>query len=498
MDANRLVEPLLVYAQTTAPNPPGKASLVSSPVFTEPAGSRRNRSSDLSGGNAQQFDQSSPAPDETMTRSPRAKYGDTHATDAETSIENPPLAGRAPGIIKSLDKCFRGLDISSSKLNPEALEFRPLSTSPGAQCENLKTPSHSTNSPNSSSDVFMSTRSHFSNPVITIRGPSPSPTAYHKRPSRMASLPSVPTSLGPGGFTDDLESYVDDLVSESPPHSTNMTSPNMAWELGSQATRHSGTRYGVHTRQKESHEDELVYGYIPDIRSTGIRPGTMHHYTQNLSDPFVVATSQNVNVPQAQCSTCFPPQCHRQPAYHDPPLTHPSHPPHPPHLPIVPSGHPSSPLPTTTPLPRPTTANPESRLRIRERWIRSAAANIAGLHNLHLKLAQEYHETHSSRDLEVLTRVVEALREATSLDRRVAERRGMFMPEGMTILRTGFGSLPRDGIGGVDGVGGNGNSGRGRLSGYRMAVMERICAEVVAGREQEDTATTGEFCSTLW
>ncbi|KAF2120747.1 hypothetical protein BDV96DRAFT_595167 [Lophiotrema nucula] len=114
----------------------------------------------------------------------------------------------------------------------------------------------------------------------------------------------------------------------------------------------------------------------------------------------------------------------------------------------------------------------------RELWIRTQAKQIASLASSKAIAERVWRETGNPSDLAAWGKAIESYNAAIDLEKCMEERRALFMPEGMQPLRTGEGSWLKDGAGGVLAVHGKENGGEGRLLGFNMAIMERICVGV--------------------
>jgi len=141
--------------------------------------------------------------------------------------------------------------------------------------------------------------------------------------------------------------------------------------------------------------------------------------------------------------------------------------------------------------------SPEARARldaqkpIRSAWIRSEASKIAQLAKLRHAMEKRYLETRSDKDYSAWQTLQAAYDDATNLEKRQEERRNLFLREKkMEALKTDNTedmSLASRGTPGVDG--------EEKLLGYKMALMERVCAEVKPDGDEE--AITGEMLATL-
>ncbi|KAH5158236.1 hypothetical protein HBH69_070900 [Parastagonospora nodorum] len=110
---------------------------------------------------------------------------------------------------------------------------------------------------------------------------------------------------------------------------------------------------------------------------------------------------------------------------------------------------------------------------IRAEWIRTEAAKIAQLSRQMYAAEQQFRSTGSKEDYEVWQRLAAEYAEATDLDKRQEERRNMFMPPGMTAMRTGV-----ENPGGDQSAAFGQSEREGKLLGFKQAYMERICAEM--------------------
>jgi len=129
--------------------------------------------------------------------------------------------------------------------------------------------------------------------------------------------------------------------------------------------------------------------------------------------------------------------------------------------------------------------SPSSRARldaqadIRGDWIRNEARKITDLSRLSFAAAQRFQQTESQEDYEVWQRLATAYDDATSLEKRQEERRNMFMPEGIQASKTGAESDQSAAYP-------TGGQEDGKLLGFQMAYMERVCAEVKRRTKEEE------------
>ncbi|KAJ4367584.1 hypothetical protein N0V83_007168 [Neocucurbitaria cava] len=328
----------------------------------------------------------------------------------------------------------------------------------------------------------------------------PSQSLHQRRnSSRVSSLPTIPSPLAMGhSRRDDLGSDVSGLVSPSP------TSPYFSRTV----------RGGEQPRIPMPSDRYMNEPYTSSNRSPlfGTNPGFGH--SRKHTDPFVDEPASQFNKPSAPG-----PQMVSQPRR----VSWGSLSPSPANTPITTTFAASNPGLTTpaaqasspqrpspfqaylgatsdrSPLPIPPpplssiqgqyTHAPEDRARldaqkaIRENWIRTEAKKIADLKRAEMAAATKYAQTHTQDDYEAWQRAAAAFADATSTEKRMAERRNLFMPRGMTAMRTGPENLVRDGTAAVPGGGGGG---QGRLLGFHMALHERICAEVKRRGEEDE------------
>ncbi|KAI4912935.1 hypothetical protein J4E90_006343 [Alternaria incomplexa] len=143
--------------------------------------------------------------------------------------------------------------------------------------------------------------------------------------------------------------------------------------------------------------------------------------------------------------------------------------------------------------------SPEGRTRldaqkpVRSAWIRGEASKIAQLAKLRHAMEKRYEETRSDADYSAWQTLQAAYDDATNLEKRQEERRNLFLREKkMEALKTDktedMSAASRGGIK-VEG------EGEEKLLGYKMAFMERVCAEVKP--EEDEAAITGEMLATL-
>ncbi|KAB2101663.1 hypothetical protein AG0111_0g10612 [Alternaria gaisen] len=140
---------------------------------------------------------------------------------------------------------------------------------------------------------------------------------------------------------------------------------------------------------------------------------------------------------------------------------------------------------------------PEARARleaqepVREKWIRTEAANIGQLARLRQNTYRRWVETNSEPNYRNWQKAEAALAEATNTENKKEERRNLNLNlKGMTALKTdkvedmSADSRERDAGGGKE-----------KLLGYQMATMERVCAEVK--HVEDDAIMTADMLATL-
>ncbi|KAJ4296464.1 hypothetical protein N0V90_006509 [Kalmusia sp. IMI 367209] len=288
------------------------------------------------------------------------------------------------------------------------------------------------------------------------------PNFHHRRiSSKLSFTPVLPSPLGPGQYTNDLGSDVSGLVMPTPATAPSNQTQNAQWHNGPTPRT---TAMASPAAIPFSYTQSTAKSYSPFDMS-------------DISDPFV-----DRRRPLPPVTPGFTP--HRRKAAT--PIT-PRHPEGPQNhrfthfAPSTSQDHNSlllPPLPVAQLVCKP---SPESRARIdaqkalRESWIRTEAHKIASLARSVSLLKQKYSLTQSQADYAAYMHACSLLEDATNLDKRMEERRNLTLPPGMSALKTGPNNLPGDGM--------RGQSGEGRLLGFRMALMERICAE---SRGKED------------
>ncbi|KAF2447544.1 hypothetical protein P171DRAFT_482278 [Karstenula rhodostoma CBS 690.94] len=305
--------------------------------------------------------------------------------------------------------------------------------------------------------------------------PTTQGTIHHRRvSSKFSFVPTLPSPLGPGHYTDDLGSDISGLVS---PETKPAPLPR------------------THTAQQSNLP---ALSLAPAPRIAALTPAAVpFSWTQNTtpdiyspfdtspaSDPFVERDPPPTSTPAG-----FAPVKRKNPTPPTPyvPRTEPDNTRTLRHPVTGLSTHSSIPPPSFTAslalaLPQP---SPTARARLtaqkpqRKTWIETTAAHLAtAAHNA----ARAKHAFESSRrpaDYAAFLAAQAVFLATWDLDALVAQRRELTMPEGMRALRA---EEAGDGLG----------EGEGRVLGGGMAVMERVCAEVV-GREDAWWVGVGEL-----
>jgi hypothetical protein len=283
-------------------------------------------------------------------------------------------------------------------------------------------------------------------------------TIHHRRASsKFSFVPVLPSPLGPGHYRDDLGSDTSGLVSPAPVTrpSTIGTFPPPPAALSSAPARRAAIPF--------SWAQSTPDCYSPFDMSPASDPFVERHPT---------ATSAG-----------FTPLGRKAPMPTTPPCTHSRE-----DSPDL--RHPVTGLSTHSPgsIPLPSFTNalsvaqpsPSFRARLdaqresRREWIETQGRYLAATARVAANAKTKYDLTHSAADREAWLRAQELYQEAWSLDRLTEQRRDLTMPEGMRALRVEGASLAGDARGGKEGG----------VLGFKMALMERICAEAVAKEDK--------------
>jgi hypothetical protein len=335
---------------------------------------------------------------------------------------------------------------------------------------------------------------------------------------RVSSLPTIPLPLGPGRLRTEILKYTEFSSPESealtprllelghkPPNTVAPGSPRFWYEMlnpegftqdfGGPSYKSSsvhGHMAGLHQRRGDTDA-----GGSPSLKSHSFGNGVGH--SNQDTDPFVDdAGSRTIGTPR----------------HFSLPYQSPSHVPKTPELPTA--SAPVTPLspsfvagPAPSPRlnlpvpPRPLSSihgqyqhTPEARARldaqkkVRSFWIRESAAQIAQLSGLRYVAQRRYEETNNQEDYDAWQQAEAAFAAATDLEIQKEERRNLFLADkGMVALKT---DIPGDASASVAGQA----EGEERLLGFKMAYMERVCAEVKREGESEGDITK-EMLETL-
>jgi hypothetical protein len=323
----------------------------------------------------------------------------------------------------------------------------------------------------------------------------PEQTCLHHRrmSSRMSSLPTIPSPLGPGRMMR-MGSDTSGLVSPAP----GSQGPKLEYGDGgqrSQVPTSSTTVQGLNHRRGET----------DNVGSPALKPPSFGNgvgHSRQDTDPFVdyaeartAETPKHFSLPQSPSRVPKTPGLPTASA----PVT--------PFSPSFASGPAPQALPSprpNLPVPRPPlssingqyTHTPHARAQLdahkdaRSSWIRSSAAQIAQLSGLRYVAQLRYESTQTLQDYAAWQEAEAAFASATDLETRKEERRNLFLAEkGMVSLKT-------DVAGDASASATDQAGGEERLLGFKMAYMERVCAEVKREEESEG-GITREMLATL-
>jgi hypothetical protein len=447
------------------------------------------------------------------------------ASDSKLNANTPVFEGSIlPGLYATAGPTS-GSSIDQKLQSPTARSFsdKPIDDSQGC-----KTPSK---------DPGFPTNTSSGRRVLYV----PGSFAHHRRQSsRLSSLPSIPSPLGPRHYADDLGSDVSGLVSPLP-HSPEQTRcfeekvPTTPQKLDLHVLKVAANSVGSpYHRNKSGHDRKIADPFVEDtekLEGLLARPS-----------PFVAQAMQKNSLSPSQVQVPgtpafqFPSSPVSQkgqnnlssPDYQG--FAHPSArtdfrvPGTPVFQPFQPTT-PSTPFfqnfanPTPRedlPIPPPplssvqgqlhhnaeTRALLDARAAIRADWIRAEAKKIAELSRQSFAAAQQFQQTGSKEDYKMWQAVSAAYDDATNLEKRQEERRNMFMPQGMTAMRTGAENVVGDqSVAFAVGEGQSESPNQGKLLGFQMAYMERITAEVKRREEErkqkEEEEVTMEMLNTL-
>ncbi|RMZ68860.1 90s preribosome ssu processome component krr1 [Pyrenophora seminiperda CCB06] len=136
----------------------------------------------------------------------------------------------------------------------------------------------------------------------------------------------------------------------------------------------------------------------------------------------------------------------------------------------------------------------DSQENLRENWIRTEAAKIAQISRLRYKAEHLYLTSRTEEDYGLWQQAEAVFADATSLEKRQEERRGLFLKEkGMVPLKTGREEDMSAATRGQPNAMGERED---KLLGFTMALMERICAEVKR-KEGDEELISADMLATL-
>ncbi|OAK94402.1 hypothetical protein IQ06DRAFT_382097 [Phaeosphaeriaceae sp. SRC1lsM3a] len=148
-----------------------------------------------------------------------------------------------------------------------------------------------------------------------------------------------------------------------------------------------------------------------------------------------------------------------------------------------------------------TRAHLDARAEARASWIREGARTIAALSRLSFVAGQRYQQTGTKEDYENWQQLLTAFEDATDQEKRQGARRNMFMPTGVQAMRTRGDNVFDDQSAAFQP---DNADDEGHLLGFKMAYMERLCAEVKRrdnekkkAEVEKDTEITMEMIGTL-
>jgi hypothetical protein len=383
---------------------------------------------------------------------------------------------------------------------------------------------------------------------------APSSFVHHRRESsRLSSLPRIPSPLGPGHFVDHLGTDYSGLVSPLPspevtrrPEKKATPSPQ---KLDLHALKVSANPVGSPYRRKSSENDRKSFGHDRKITDPFVEKSEKLEKA-GLPSPFVAQAKHNGGFQSpAQVQVLGSPatfQFSSSPSMQhgvNGPYTHTyggfAHSPalpdfHVPDTPVFAQFPPDTPItptfPTFTPtiptyngfapradlpIPPPPLSSvqgqlqhsPEARARldarasIRAEWIKTEGAKIAALARETHAATMKFQQSGAQEDLDEWRRLSALYTDVTTLSKRQEERRKMFMPQGMSAMKTGV-------VGDQSAAFSHDQSGeqgekQEQLLGFKMAYIERIIAEMKIAKEEkerkeeEEDEITPELLGTL-
>ncbi|KAF2833033.1 hypothetical protein CC86DRAFT_399688 [Ophiobolus disseminans] len=362
----------------------------------------------------------------------------------------------------------------------------------------------------------------------------PSGFLHHRRnSSRVSSMPNIPSPLGPRHYTDDLGSDVSGLVSPLP------NAPATNGQRREMDTQDGAQIFGIHTRQPMTNgrgnpfltQGAFGFGHLRRDTDPFVEP--TDKWSQPLkASPFVTqATQRSMSPTSPETLEPLTPLFNNDsfmsllgsPPMHWSPMTPereqaniraPTFNPYQSGVPRTPSflgfngNNPSAPR-VDLPIPPPplpaaqahlqnSPITPQSRARldahagVRGDWIRTEAHKITELSRMSFAAAQHFQQTKLMEDYHAWQRLAAELDRATNLEKRQEQRRNMFMPNGVKAMKTGAGNLVSDQSAAyaaaheANCIAAASEQEEGKLLGFQMAYMERVCAEVKRRADEKE------------
>jgi hypothetical protein len=403
---------------------------------------------------------------------------------------------------------------------------RSFSGGPNNNSQGCKTPTK---------DPGFPTNTSSGRKVLYVPG---SPTHHRRVSSRLSSLPGIPSPLGPKYYVNDLGSDVSGLVSplSTKPeyyHRTSNEVVHTPQEFDLHALKVSASTKGSPYHQRKfGHDRKITDPFVEDnekleraaepspFMAQAIQNGYMSpSQIQVPGTPVLQYASYSV-VRNGLDSPSTPnyqgfahPSTHTDFRIPGTPVFHPFSP----TTPSIPSFPSSTHLPPRVDLPIPppplssvqdllqhsaeTRALLDVRAAIRAEWIRTEAKKIAELSGQSFAAAQLFQQTGLQEDYETWQTLSAAYDDATNLEKRQEERRNIFMPQGMSAQRTGTDSIVGDESAAFTTAREGEGPSEGKLLGFQMAYMERVCAEIKRRadekKQNDEEQITTEMLETL-
>jgi hypothetical protein len=355
--------------------------------------------------------------------------------------------------------------------------------------------------------------------------------AHHRRQSsRLSSLPSFPSPLGPGHFVDHLESDHSGLVSPLPSPEFTRRSEKKATpspqKLDLHALKVAANPVGSPYKRKSfGHDRKITDLFVEDaeLEKSGVPPPFVSQAKQKGG----FQSPSQVQVPGTPAESQFPDSSVMQygvkgpdtPIYKDfaHSFTLPNF-----HVPGTPVFAPNTPVTATFPTSTPTTPtytglipradlpipppplssvqgqlkhSPEARARldarvpIRSEWIKTEGAKIVSLARETHVAIMKFQQSGAQEDLDEWRRLSALYTDATTLSKRQEERRNMFMPRRMTAMKTDVADA-QSAVFSQDQSEEQGE--KQELLGFKMAFMERIIAEMKIAKEEKKKQEEGD------